>query len=125
MLKVFEMKYKLEMYEVLRPMFDPNGYARDVLQVGSVIKHITTTEDYWVDCKDEFESPDHAFIGLIVDQVRMYKINIYVEGVEDDVHNMYSNTYLTKLRGTPIRSKPYEYAREELDIMMAQIIKRN
>ena len=29
-LKVFEMKYKLEMYEVVRPMFDPNGYARDV-----------------------------------------------------------------------------------------------
>ena len=31
MLKVFEMKYKLEAYEVLRPMFNLNGYARDVL----------------------------------------------------------------------------------------------
>ena len=31
MLKMFEMKYKLETYEVLRPMFDTNGYARDVL----------------------------------------------------------------------------------------------
>ena len=31
MLKVFEMKYKLEMYEVLRPMFDLNRYDREVL----------------------------------------------------------------------------------------------
>ena len=37
-------------------MFDPNGYARDVLQIGSVIKHVTTVEDYWGDCKDELES---------------------------------------------------------------------
>ena len=29
--KVFKMKYKLEMYEVLRPMFDSNRYAREVL----------------------------------------------------------------------------------------------
>ena len=56
MLKAFEMKYKLEAYEVMRPMFDLNGYVRDVLQIASVIKHITTVEDYWVDCKDEFES---------------------------------------------------------------------
>ena len=84
MLKVFEMKYKLEMYKVLRPMFDPNGYARDVLQIGSVIKHVTTIEDYWVDCKDEFESRDHVFARLTVDQVKMYKVNIDVEGVEDD-----------------------------------------
>ena len=31
MLKKFEMMYHLEMYEVVRPMFDPKGYARDVL----------------------------------------------------------------------------------------------
>ena len=31
MLKDFEMKYRLEMYENLRPMFNPNGYAREVL----------------------------------------------------------------------------------------------
>lgn len=31
MLKLFEAKYKLEMYEFLRTMFDPNGYAREVL----------------------------------------------------------------------------------------------
>ena len=29
--KTFETKYSLEMYEVVRPMFDPRGYARDVL----------------------------------------------------------------------------------------------
>ena len=40
----------------MRPMFDLNGYARDVLQIGSVIKHITIVEDYQVDCKDELES---------------------------------------------------------------------
>ena len=33
MLKASEMKYKLEAYEVMRPMFDLNGYARDVLQL--------------------------------------------------------------------------------------------
>ena len=31
MLKTFETKYSLEMYNVVRPMFDPRGYARDVL----------------------------------------------------------------------------------------------
>ena len=55
MLKEFEMKYKLDAYKVIRPMFNLNGYVRDVLQIGSVIKHITTIEDYWADCKDEFE----------------------------------------------------------------------
>ena len=56
MLKAFENKYKLKQYEVVRPMFYPNGYARDVLQIGSMIKNLTTIEDYWVDCKDELES---------------------------------------------------------------------
>lgn len=46
MMKIFEKKYKLDMYEVLRPMFDPNGYAKDVLQIGSVVKHISMIEDY-------------------------------------------------------------------------------
>ena len=45
-LKAFEKKYKLEEYEVVRPIFDPNGYAKDVFQIGSVIKHVTTIEDY-------------------------------------------------------------------------------
>ena len=56
MVKAFKNKYKLEEYEVVRPMFNPNGYVREVLQIGSVIKHITTIEDYWTDCKDELES---------------------------------------------------------------------
>lgn len=56
MLKAFETKYKLEEYEVVRSMFDPNGYAREVLQIGSVMKHVTTIEDYWEDYKDELES---------------------------------------------------------------------
>ena len=99
-------------------MFEPNGYARDVLQIGIVIKHATTIEDYWANCQDEFESLDHAFIKLRVDQVKMYKVNIDIEGVEDDGQNMYSNTYLTKLRGIPKISKPYEGAGEEIDIMM-------
>ena len=46
----------------------------------------------------------------------MYKINIDVEGVEDDGQNMYNNTYLTKLRSNLIRLEPYEDAGEELDI---------
>lgn len=31
MVKEFETRYKLQEYDVLRPMFDPNGYAWDVL----------------------------------------------------------------------------------------------
>ena len=107
------------MYEVLRPMFDPNGYVRDVLQIRSVIKYITTIEDYWVDCRDEFESQDHDFSRLTVGQIKTYNINLDVEGLEDDGQNMYSNTYLTKLRDTPISFGPCEEAEEDLDVMMA------
>ena len=46
MLKTFETRYSLEMYEVVRPMFDPRGYARDVLQIGGTMRHITIVEDY-------------------------------------------------------------------------------
>ncbi len=49
----------------------------------------------------------------------MYGIKFDVEGVEDDRQNMYSNTYLTKLRGTPIHSEPYGDACEDLEVMMA------
>ena len=98
MLKAFEMKYKLETYEVIRPMFDRNGYTRDVLQIGSVIKHVTTIEDYWEDCKDELESQDPTFPRLMVEQVKTYGIDLNVEGLEDDGKNMYNNTYLTKIR---------------------------
>lgn len=39
--------------------------------------------------------------------------------------NMYSNTYLTKLRNTPISFEPYVNIEEDFDVMMAQIIKRS
>ena len=123
-LKAFESKYKLEEYEVVKPMFDPNGYARDVLQIGSVIKHVTTMEDYWADCKDELESRDRAFARFTVEQVKMYGVNLDVEGIEDDGQNIYSNTYVTKLRNTPVSSEPYINVEENFDVMMARIIKR-
>ncbi len=66
-LKAFESKYKLGEYEVVRPLFDPNGYARDVLQIRSVIKHVTTMEDYWTNCKNELESRDGAFAKFTID----------------------------------------------------------
>ena len=84
-----------------------NGYTSDVLQIGSVIKHLTTIEDYWVDCKDELESWDCAFSKLMVEQVKTYGIDLNVEGLEDDGKNMYSNTYLTKVRNTPISFEHY------------------
>ena len=65
-------------------MFDPRGYARDVLQIKVTIRHITTVEDYWVDCRSEFESHDRAHARLIVGQVKTYGINLDVEGLEDD-----------------------------------------
>ena len=55
MLKAFEIKYKLEDYEVMRAGVYPNGYTSDVLQIGSVIKHVISIEDYWIDCKHELE----------------------------------------------------------------------
>ncbi len=54
----------------------------------------------------------------------MYKVNIDVDGIEDDSQNMYRNTYLTKLRNTSISSEPFEDAMEDLDMMMARIYKR-
>ena len=86
-----------------------------------MIKCITTTEDYWLNCKDEVQSHDWSFARLIVDQMKMYKINTDIEGVEDDGQNMYSNTYLTKLRSTLISLKHYEDAMEDLDLMMTKI----
>ena len=47
-----------------------------------------------------------------------------MEGLEDDGQNMYSNTYLTKLRDTPISFEPYVDIEEDFDAMMARIIKR-
>ena len=64
MLKTFEMRYHLEMYEMDRPMFDPKGYAREVLQIGGMVKHITTIEDYWANYRDEFKSRDRDFSRL-------------------------------------------------------------
>ena len=45
--------------------------------------------------------------------------------LKDDGKNMYSNIYLTKIRNTPINSKPYVDVEEDFDVMMARIIKRN
>ena len=119
MLKVFETKHKLEEYEVARHMFDQNEYTRE-----SVINNVTTIEDYWADCKDELESRHCAFDRLTVDQIKTYDINFDVEGLEDDGQNMYSNTYLTKLKGPPISSEPYANVEDNFDVMVAQIIKR-
>lgn len=94
-----------------------------MLQIGSVIKHVTTIEDYWEDFKDELESRDHAFSRFTINQIKTYGINLDVEGLEDDGHNMYSNTYLTKLRDTPISSEPYVDLDENLEVMVARIVK--
>jgi hypothetical protein len=59
-----------------------------------------------------------------IDQIKTYGIDLDVEGLEDDGQNMYSNTYLTKLRNTPVSSEPYVGIDEDLDVMVAQIIKR-
>ena len=105
-------------------MFDPKGYVREVLQIGSIVKHITTIKDYWADCRDESESWDCAFARLTVKQVKTYGINLDIEGLEDDGQHMYSNIYLTKIRNTPINLEPYVDVEEDLDTLMAKIIKR-
>ena len=58
MKNIFKQKYKLDMYEFLTPMFNPNMYTKYALQIGSMIKHITMIKDYWVNCKYEFKSHD-------------------------------------------------------------------
>ena len=70
------------------------------------------------------ESRDRAFARFTIDQVKAYGINLDVDELEDDGKNMYSNTYLTKLRNTPISSEPYVNIEEDLDTMVARIIKR-
>ena len=54
-----------------------------------------------------------------MEKVKTYGIDLNVEGLEDDGKNMYSNTYLTKLRNTPISSKSYVDIEEDFDVMMA------
>lgn len=65
------------------------------------------------------ESQDHAFAKFTVDQVKTYGIDLDVEGLEDDGKNIYSNTYLTKLRNTPISFEPYVDIEEDFDVIMA------
>ena len=90
-----------------------------MLQIGSVIKHVTTIEDYWAECKDELEGQDRAFVRLMVEQVTTYGIDLNVEGLEDDGQNVCSNTYLTKIRNTPISLELYVDIEEDFNVMMA------
>jgi hypothetical protein len=64
-------------------------------------------DDYWADRKDNFKSHDGAFARLTVDQIKVYKVNIDVDGIEDDGQNMYSNIYLTEMRKTHISLEPF------------------
>ena len=45
-----------------------------------------------------------------------------MEGLEDDGKNVYSNTYLTKIRNNPISSEPYIDVEENFDVVMVWII---
>ena len=105
-------------------MFDPRGYAKDVLQIGGTIRHITMVEDYQVDCRSEFKSHDRAYARLTVGKIKTYGIDLDVDGLEDDGQNMYSNTYLTQIRNTPISLEPWVNTGENLDMLMAKIIRR-
>ena len=58
-------------------------------------------------------------IVLLLEQVKTYGIDLNVEELEDDRKNIYSNTYLTKIRNTPISLEPYVDIEEDFDVMMA------
>ena len=62
---------------------------------------------------------------LTIDKVKFYKVDINVEDIDDDGQNMFNTTYLTKIRPTPINSEPFVNTLENLDTLMAKIIKRN
>ena len=67
MIKEFEKKYKLDMYEGLRPMFDLYEYTKDILQIDGTMEHMVTVEDYWANCQDEFKSHERTFSRLTMD----------------------------------------------------------
>ena len=56
--------------------------------------------------------------------MKTYGIDLDVEGLEDDGQNLYSNTYLTQIRNNPINLEPRVNVKEDLDMLMAKIIKR-
>ena len=97
MMKEFEKKYNLYMYEEMRPMFDPYKYAKKVHQIDSIVKHVVTMEDYQANYQDEFESCDKYFSRLTVDHIISFRVDINVEDIEDDGQDMFSSTYLTKI----------------------------
>ena len=84
MIKEFKKKYKLDMYEELRPIFDLYRYTKDVLQISGIMKHVVTMEDYWANYQDEFKSCDRIFARVTMDQIRFFKVDINVEDIEDD-----------------------------------------
>ena len=61
-------------------------------------------EDYWVDCADEFESREKFYSRLTVQQIKLYNVDIDVDGVKDDGLHMQTFTYLKRSKGTPIDS---------------------
>ena len=54
-----------------------------------------------------------------MEQIKTYNINFNVEGLDENGQNMYSNTYLTKLRNNPISLELYLDVDEDLDTLMA------
>ena len=56
--------------------------------------------------------------------MKTYGIDLNVQKLDDYGKNRYSNTYLNKIRNTPIISEPYVDVQEDFDVMMARIIKR-
>ena len=56
--------------------------------------------------------------------MKTYGMDLDVEGLEDGGQNLYSNTYLTQIRNNPINSEPLVNVKENLDMLMAKIIKR-
>lgn len=60
----------------------------------------------------------------MVNQIKFYKVDIDIEGIDDDDKNMFSTTYETKIRPTPIRSELVKDIKEDLDVIMEKIYRR-
>ena len=123
--KNFEDRYKLASHEVIRLQFDTVDYIKDKLQLGPSYKHVSALEDYWANCVDEVECREGFFYRMIVDQVKLYGVNINMGGVVDDGQFMQSSTYLNEVKNTPIDSTPpLGPTDSNLEVLTIGVIKR-
>lgn len=112
-------------YEVIRPQFDLVNYVKNNLQHGSSYKHVPDIEDYWADYYTKVQTREKLWSRIFVEKIKLYKVNINMENIEDDGSNFRSSTYEKEIKDTPIVFNPLEGPTiDKMEILMDNIIKR-